>query len=106
MVSSGGGLEASNSPLSELAREKTFFSDSVGGRGEWEVAQLEPVVMEGGGEGVGKEGEGGGGGGGWEEYHDFGDIISSQGEINRLQMELTRLKAESRHWRTLAEEKV
>ena len=64
----------------------------------WEAAVLEPVSVV--------EGEGGGGEGEWGEYHDFGDIISSQGEINRLQLELSKVKVESQHWRTLAEEKV
>ena len=94
--------ESSRSPLKEIAGERGFFPGSVrvggGEEGEWEVAKLEPVVMGGGGE---VEGEGG-----WEEFHDFGDVISSQGEINRLQIELTKLRAESRHWRTLAKEKV
>ena len=67
------------------------------------------------------EGEGGGGGWGsegvgerrkdagtdeWEEFHSFGDVISSQGEINRLQLELTKVRLESKHWKALAVEKV
>ena len=105
MSGGGSGPQESASPLTQLARGRAFFSEeSVGGRGEWEVAELEPVVMGGGGKEGGREE--GDGGGGWGEYHDFGDVISSQGEINRLQMELTRLRAESRHWKALAEEKV
>ncbi len=50
--------------------------------------------------------EGGGGGEGWEEFHDFGDLVSSQSEINRLQSELGRLGVECQHWRAAAEEKV
>ena len=51
--------------------------------------------------------DGGGSGDGWaEEFHDFGDVISSQGEINRLQSELARVRVECQHWRTLAKEKV
>ena len=112
------GGESSQSPLKQLASESFFpKSRETGGRGKgeegdegtWEVAVLEPVaVVEGGG---GWEGGGGGGGRregekGWEEYHDFGDVISSQGEINRLQLELSRVRTESQHWRSLAEEKV
>lgn len=97
---SGGG-ESSQSPLKELAAGSRFFpesGDGVRGEGVWEAAVLEPVsAVEG-------EGEQGGGEGGWAE--DFGDIISSQGEINRLQLELSKLKVETQHWRTLAEEKV
>ena len=40
------------------------------------------------------------------EFHDFGDIISSQSEINRLQSELARLKVECQHWKTAAHQKV
>ena len=122
------------SPLKELANAR-FFPDSEatggerrggrerrggggggGGGGEegvWESAILKSAVE---GEGGGWEGGGGGGGGGegkvavtmdgWEEFHDFGDVISSQGEINRLQAELSRVQLECRHWKTLAEEKV
>lgn len=111
--------DESQSPLKELAG-KRFFPKSEeigeGGRrgeggdqGMWEAAVLEPVgVVEGGGW------EGGGGGGRgeigveeeWGEYHDFGDVISSQEEINRLQLELSRVKVENQHWKRLAEEKV
>ena len=102
--------ESSQSPLKDLASAR-FFPESSdggeggyemvrreeggGGEGVWEAAVLEPVaVVEGGG---------------WEngeEYHDFGDVISSQGEINRLQLELSKVKVECQHWRTLAKEKV
>ena len=107
------------SPLKELAGEIHFFSESEG-RGEegggkrgegdegaWNVAVLEPVsVVEGGGwEGEGGE-RGKGEGEGWREYHDFGDVITSQGEINRLQLELSKLQVENRHWRSLAQEMV
>ena len=40
------------------------------------------------------------------DFHDFGDVISSQSEINRLQSELARLQAESQHWKTVAHQKV
>ena len=40
------------------------------------------------------------------EFHDFGDVISSQSEINRLQSELARLKVECQHWKTAAHQKV
>ena len=106
-IVSGG--ESSQSPLKALAGE-SFFPESrkSGGRergeeGKWEAAVLEPVArVEGGGGGGGREEEEKG----WEEFHDFGDIISSQGEINRLQLELSRVRTESQHWRSLAEEKV
>ena len=40
------------------------------------------------------------------DFHDFGDIVSSQSEINRLQSELAKVKVESQHWKTLAQQKV
>ena len=102
--------ESSLSPLKDLASARFFPESSDGGEGGyemgrreegggregvWEAAVLEPVAaVEGGG---------------WEngdEYHDFGDVISSQGEINRLQLELSKVKVECQHWRTLAKEKV
>ena len=107
-----GEAGAEISPLKDLATGgRNFFPESSSsgtgggerGEGKWEVAMLEPVAAEGGG---GWEGGGRGEEERWGDYHDFGDVISSQGEINRLQLELSKLKVENKHWRTLAEEKV
>lgn len=38
-----------------------------------------------------------------EDDMDFGDVISSQQEINRLSNEVSRLKSELGHWRHIAE---
>ena len=102
--------ESSQSPLKDLASARFFPESSDGGEGGYEMGRRE----EGGGrEGVWEaavlEPVAAAEGGGWEngdEYHDFGDVISSQGEINRLQLELSKVKVECQHWRTLAKEKV
>ena len=45
--------------------------------------------------------------GGWvDEFHDFSDVVNSQGEINRLQSDLAKLKVECQHWKDAAKEKV
>ncbi|XP_022088979.1 thyroid receptor-interacting protein 11-like isoform X2 [Acanthaster planci] len=36
------------------------------------------------------------------DEHDFGDVISSQHEINRLSNEVSRLRSECEHWRQMA----
>ncbi|XP_038074258.1 thyroid receptor-interacting protein 11-like isoform X2 [Patiria miniata] len=36
------------------------------------------------------------------DQHDFGDVISSQHEINRLSNEVSRLRSECEHWRQMA----
>lgn len=56
-----------------------------------------------GGEGV-EGGIGEGGGEMWEDFHDFGDLVSSQSEINRLRSELGRLQVECQHWKLAAQE--
>lgn len=38
-----------------------------------------------------------------EDDMDFGDVISSQREINRLSNEVSRLESELGHWRHIAE---
>lgn len=37
---------------------------------------------------------------------DFDDVISSQAEINQLQVELAKVKTELQHWKSVAEDKV
>ena len=114
----GDGL--TQSPLKELANMRFFPpSEEEGGRlsapgfslGREEFGtKRDNLAMGDSGAGVpvGVVGDGGGSGNGWaeEEFHDFGDVISSQGEINRLQSELARVRVECQHWRTLAKEKV
>lgn len=92
------GLGASGetqSPLKELAK-MTFFEDqSLSNGGRYESVEIggemesEPHTRIFG-----------------EEFHDFGDVISSQSEINRLQSELAKVKAECQQWKTKALEKV
>ena len=72
-----------------------------------------PVVLKSAVEWGGGEGGGGDGGEGavvrldeWEEFHDFGDVISSQSEINRLRSELSHSRLQFQHWRRLAQDKV
>jgi len=92
------------SPLKELA--KTQFSQS-------NELQREEISF-GDVAGVTERGLGDAGAGGdvmmvdgWgEEFHDFGDVVSSQSEINRLQSELGSLKVECQHWKAVAQEKV
>lgn len=112
-----GGL--TQSPLKELANMRFFPpGEEEGtslsapnfslGREEFGTRRGDLVMGDGGaGVPVGA-GDSGGSGNGWaeEEFHDFGDVISSQGEINRLQSELARVRVECQHWRTLAKEKV
>lgn len=44
------------------------------------------------------------GGVGWagDELQDFSDVVNSQGEINRLQSDLAKLKIECQHWKDTA----
>lgn len=43
----------------------------------------------------------------WAGHHDdFGDVISSQTEINRLRLELSTLKTELQHWKNKSTDKV
>lgn len=92
---SGDNLQ---SPLKELASSQ-FFSENLISTSTSHL----PIVPNGPGSGDnGFEGvdlEGGG-------FHDFGDVISSQSEINRLQSELARLKVECQHWKSVAQQKV
>lgn len=42
-----------------------------------------------------------------EHYHeDFSDVITSQAEINRLRIQLSKLKKEIQYWKNVAENKV
>ena len=121
------GEDCTPSPLKELARGN-FFPEQQRNKGQregkgggeggegtdegaWEPAVLKSAVEWGEGEG----GEGGKGGGGegavvrvdeWQEFHDFGDVITSQSEINRLQSELSHSQLQCQHWRRLAQDKV
>lgn len=76
-----------HSPLKELASGQFFPNGDV-----FETVDIGGDVMG--------EGEWG------DEFHDFSDVVNSQGEINRLQSDLARLKVECQHWRDAAKEKV
>ena len=84
------------SPLKELASAQFFSEGLMTGA----TSHRSNVHNGSGGGFEGVDLEDGG------DFHDFGDVISSQGEINRLQSELARLKVESQHWKTMAQQKV
>ena len=82
-----------NSPLKELALLQLGGSDIPSSQGPLD-SQYESIDIGGSNEWV-------------ESYHDdFSDIISSQSEINRLQMELSKVRLEAQHWKTMVEDKV
>lgn len=87
------------SPLKELASSSQFFSEELvsGSTSHRSSIHNGPNGGDDGFEGVDLEGG---------DFHDFGDVISSQSEINRLQSELARLKVECRHWKTATQQKV
>ena len=84
-----------HSPLKELAQLQ--FSSSQ-------------LAAEPGGEAVGRSYTSVdiGGDEEWTGHYeeDFSDVISSQAEINRLRLELTKVKTELQHWKMTAGEKV
>lgn len=85
-----------HSPLKQLASSQ-FFSDDIVFAG---TGLNQSNIQNGpGGRFEGVDLEDG-------EFHDFGDVVSSQSEINRLQLELARLKVECQHWKTVAQQKV
>ena len=98
---SGGGRDglSPQSPLKQLASSRFFNEelDSAAVVSSSNQSTLQNGPPSGRFEGVDLE-DG--------EFHDFGDIISSQSEINRLQSELARLKVECQHWKTAAHQKV
>ena len=93
---SGGGVSrdglSPQSPLKQLASSQFFNEELVSSSSQSNLqngpGRFEGVDLEDG------------------EFHDFGDVISSQSEINRLQSELARLKVECQHWKTAAQQKV
>lgn len=93
------------SPLKELAKTQLFSQSNELQRKEISFGEVAGVTERG-------LGDSGAGGDvmmvdGWgEEFHDFGDVVSSQSEINRLQSELGSLKVECQHWKAVAQEKV
>ena len=92
--SSKDGLSP-QSPLKQLASSQFFNEELVSAVSSSSQANLQ----NGPGRFEGVDLEDG-------EFHDFGDVISSQSEINRLQSELARLKVECQHWKTAAHQKV
>ena len=85
------------SPLKDLASSE-FFSQDLVGTG---VPGHKDLLLNGQRDGldaVDLDDHG--------DFHDFGDIVSSQREINRLQSELAKLKIESQHWKSQAQQKV
>lgn len=98
LVHGNDSSDSLQSPLKELASSRFFGEDLI----STSTSHLPNVHNGPGGGDDGLEGvdlEGGG-------FHDFGDVISSQSEINRLQTELARLKAECQHWKSTAQQKV
>ena len=71
---------AAQSPLKELAGDQ-FFQNGSG----FETVDL-----------GGSDGEWAG------QFHDFSDVVTSQGVINQLQTDLARLKVECQHWKDAA----
>ena len=94
--SSGKDGLSPQSPLKQLASSQ-FFSETLVSTATTGSSQSNIHNGPGGFEGVDLE-DG--------DFHDFGDVISSQSEINRLQSELARLKVECQHWKTAAQQKV
>ena len=90
-----GGSDEAQSPLKELAKVNFFENEDI-----LLANNLESVNIEMG-EDLGDQSRMFG-----EEFHDFGDVISSQGEINRLQSELAKVKMNCQHWKRTAQEKV
>lgn len=86
----GSNTHDLNSPLKELAQFHLSGSDTVSNSG----VNYESVDIEGGEEWVGQYND------------DFSDIISSQAEINQLRLEMSKVRMESQHWKTMAEDKV
>ena len=86
-----------HSPLKELVSSQFFSQDLIGPA----VSSRRDSLLNGprdGLEAVDLDDQG--------DFHDFGDVVSSQREINRLQSELAKLKVESQHWKTQAQQKV
>jgi hypothetical protein len=97
----GGGRDglSPQSPLKQLASSRFFNEELVSATTVSSSNQSNLQNGPHGGRFEGVDLEDG-------EFHDFGDIISSQSEINRLQSELARLKVECQHWKTAAHQKV
>ena len=85
------------SPLKELASSQ-FFSQDLMATGAPGNKDLLLNGQRDGLEAVNLDDHG--------DFHDFGDIVTSQREINRLQSELAKLKIESQHWKSQAQQKV